>query len=138
MQDNLKLGNLDAKRDWGFAGDYVVGMFKILDYERPDNFVLATGVTTTVREFAKQSFAHVGIELHFEGEGVNERGVDVATGRELVIVSPEFFRPAEVDLLIGDPAKAKELLDWEPTVTVNQLSRMMVEADLADLAKIRN
>lgn len=129
-QDVLELGNLDAKRDWGFAGDYVKGMHLMLQAEQPDVYVLATNVTTPVRDFVMMAFATVGITIEFKGQGVNEVGIDVATGKEVVRVNPKFYRPAEVDLLIGDPAKAVRELGWEPKVQLNELCEMMVQADM--------
>lgn len=129
-QDVLELGNLDAKRDWGFAGDYVKGMHLMLQAEQPDVYVLATNVTTPVRDFVMMAFAAVGITIEFKGQGVNEVGIDVVTGKEVVRVNPKFYRPAEVDLLIGDPAKAVRELGWEPKVQLNELCEMMVQADM--------
>lgn len=131
----LELGNLDAKRDWGFAGDYVEGMWKMLQAEEPDTYVLATNVTTTVRDFVKMSFAVAGFDIEFKGEGVNEVGIDTRTGKTLVRVNPEFYRPAEVDLLIGNPAKAKNKIGWEAKVNVDELCRLMTEADINRLNK---
>lgn len=128
--DVLELGNLGAKRDWGFAKEYVEGMWMMLQAKEPDSFVLATNRTETVREFVDMAFKAAGYELRFEGEEQNEVGVDVKTGKTLVRVNPKFYRPAEVDLLIGNPARAKEKLGWEPTTTLEQLCKMMVEADL--------
>ena len=129
-QDVLELGNLDAKRDWGFAGDYVKGMHLMLQADHPDVYVLATNVTTPVRDFVTMAFAAVGMTIEFKGHGVDEVGVDVATGKEVVRVNPKFYRPAEVDLLIGDPAKAVKKLGWEPKVQLNELCEMMVQADV--------
>ena len=126
----LRLGNLDAQRDWGYAEEYVEGMWRMLQADEPETFVLATNKTTTVREFVRMAFAAAGIEVTFLGVGVNEVGIDVKTGRTIVEVSPQFFRPAEVDLLLGDPSKAKRLLGWEPKTSVAQLCQMMVEADI--------
>lgn len=126
----LELGNLGAKRDWGFAREYVEGMWMMLQAKEPDSFVLATNRTETVREFVDMAFKAAGYELRFEGEEQNEVGVDVKTGKTLVRVNPKFYRPAEVDLLIGNPARAKEKLGWEPKTTLEQLCAMMVEADL--------
>lgn len=126
----LELGNLDAKRDWGFAGDYVEGMWKMLQVSEPDTYVLATGKTTTVRDFVHMAFAQAGINVEFSGSGVDEVGVDTATGKTVVRVNPKFYRPAEVDLLIGNPEKAKEKLGWEAKVDLQGLCAMMVEADL--------
>lgn len=130
LLDVLELGNLDAKRDWGFAGDYVEGMWRMLQAEKPDTYVLATNVTTTVREFVKMAFACVGISVEFKGQGADEIGVDAATGKVIVRVNPKFYRPAEVDLLIGNPDKAKTELGWEPKVELAELCAMMVEADM--------
>ena len=130
-QEKLYLGNLNAKRDWGYAKDYVECMWLMLQQEKPEDFVIATGETRTVREFVESAFACAGINLRWEGEGVEEKGIDTATGKVLVEVSPEFFRPAEVDLLLGDPTKAKEVLGWNPRKTsFKELVRRMVEHDL--------
>lgn len=128
--DCLELGNLEAKRDWGFAKDYVEGMHAMLQAPKADTFVLASGITTTVRDFVKMSFEALDIALVFEGEGVNEVARDKKTGKVVVKVNPEFFRPAEVDLLIGDPSKAKEQLNWNAKTNLNELCAMMVKADL--------
>ncbi|MEG3136183.1 GDP-mannose 4,6-dehydratase [Rouxiella sp. T17] len=128
--DVLELGNMDAKRDWGFAKEYVEGMWRMLQADQPDTFVLATNRTETVRDFVSMAFKAVGIELRFEGKDENEVGIDTATNKTLVKVNPKFYRPAEVELLIGDPAKAKEVLGWEPKTTLEQLCKMMVEEDL--------
>ena len=130
-QEKLYLGNLNAKRDWGYAKDYVECMWLILQQDTPDDFVIATGETRTVREFVTSSFRTAGIEICWEGEGVNEKGVDKATGKVLVEVSPEFFRPAEVDLLLGDPTKARTELGWNPRKTsFEELVRIMTEHDM--------
>ncbi|EIC85146.1 GDP-mannose 4,6-dehydratase [Serratia sp. M24T3] len=128
--DVLELGNMDAKRDWGFAKEYVEGMWRMLQADAPDTFVLATNRTETVRDFVSMAFKAVGIDLRFEGKDENEVGIDTATDKTLVKVNPKFYRPAEVELLIGDPAKAKEVLGWEPKTTLEQLCKMMVEEDL--------
>ncbi len=128
--DCLELGNLDAKRDWGFAQDYVDGMIRIMEAERPDTYVLATGRTETVRNFVQLAFAGAGIEVAFEGHGEGEVAFDTATGRRVVQVNPRFYRPAEVDLLIGNAEKARTELGWKPETTLEELCRMMVEADL--------
>jgi GDPmannose 4,6-dehydratase len=128
--DVLELGNLDAKRDWGYAKEYVEGMWRMLQTEVPDTFVLATNRTETVRDFVRMAFRAIGRELEFRGEGDHETAVDRATGKTLVRVNPRFYRPAEVELLIGNPAKAKAVLGWEPKTTLEELCRMMVEADL--------
>ncbi|MGL5386991.1 MAG: GDP-mannose 4,6-dehydratase [Serratia sp. (in: enterobacteria)] len=128
--DVLELGNMDAKRDWGFAKEYVEGMWRMLQAEQPDTFVLATNRTETVRDFVAMAFKAAGYTLRFEGKDEQEVGIDVATGKTLVRVNPKFFRPAEVELLIGNPARAKEILGWEPKTTLEQLCQMMVEQDI--------
>ena len=128
--DCLELGNLDAKRDWGFAKEYVEGMWRMLQADEPDTFVLATNRTETVRDFVRMAFKGAGIEVDFKGKAENETAVDVATGKTVMRINPAFYRPAEVELLIGDPAKAKAKLGWAPTTTLEQLCQMMVEADL--------
>ena len=128
--DVLELGNMDAKRDWGFAQEYVDGMWRMLQADEPDTFVLATNRTETVRDFVALAFRGAGIDIEFRGEGESETAVDAGTGKTVVRINPKFYRPAEVDLLIGDPAKAKAKLGWSPTTTVEQLCQMMVEADL--------
>ena len=128
--DVLELGNLDAKRDWGFAKDYVEGMWRILQAEQPDTYVLATNRTETVRDFVNMAFKSVDVQLEWQGKEESEVGIDVATGQTLVRINPKFYRPAEVELLIGDPAKAKSELGWEPTTNLEELCAMMVKADL--------
>ncbi|MHA3842304.1 GDP-mannose 4,6-dehydratase [Sphingomonas aestuarii] len=130
IQDKLWLGNLDAKRDWGHARDYVEGMWRILQHDKADDFVLATGKTQTVRMFVERAFAHVGIEVVWQGSGVEEVGTCAQSGRVLVEVDPRYFRPTEVELLIGDPAKAKAELGWEATTTFEELVTDMMVADL--------
>lgn len=131
LQDKLYLGNLDARRDWGYAPDYVECMWLILQQPEPDDYVIATGEYHTVREFATLAFARAGIELQWQGSGLDEKGVDVATGRVLVEVDPRFFRPAEVEQLLGDPTKAREKLGWNPTKTsFEELVNRMVDADI--------
>jgi GDPmannose 4,6-dehydratase len=127
----LELGNLDAKRDWGFAKEYVEGMWRMLQVDQPDTFVLATNRMVTVRDFVSLSFKAVGIELRWEGAADTERGLDADGGRELVRVNPRYYRPAEVDLLLGDAAKARTVLGWQAATTIEELTRMMVEADVA-------
>jgi GDPmannose 4,6-dehydratase len=129
-QDKIVLGNLDAKRDWGFAGDYVEAMWMILQQEEPDDYVIATGETHTVREFCELAFKHVGMDLYWEGEGLEEKGIDRKTGKELVSISSANFRPSEVDLLLGNAEKAKQKLGWAPKVSFEELVKMMVESDL--------
>jgi GDPmannose 4,6-dehydratase len=128
--DVLELGNLDAKRDWGFAKEYVDGMWRMLQADEPDIYVLATNRTETVRDFVSMAFRAVDIELNWQGAAEHEQGVCAKTGKVLVRVNPKFYRPAEVELLIGNPAKAKEKLGWEPKTTLEELCKMMVEADL--------
>lgn len=128
--ETLTLGNLDAQRDWGYAEEYVEGMWGMLQADEPDTFVLATNKTTSVRDFVGMAFDAAGIEVTFSGLGVNEIGTDGKTGRTIVEISPQFFRPAEVDLLLGDASKAKRVLGWEPKTSVAQLCQMMVEADI--------
>ena len=128
--DVLELGNLDAKRDWGYAEEYVEGMWRMLQADEPDTFVLATNRTETVRDFVRMAFQGAGIAVDFRGTADNETAVDVATGKTVVRINPRFYRPAEVELLIGNPAKAKTMLGWEPKTTLEQLCQMMVEADL--------
>ena len=134
-QEKLFLGNLDSLRDWGYAKDYVECMWLILQHDKPEDFVIATGVQHTVREFCYYAFKHVGIELEFKGEGVNEKGIDKATGKVLVEVSPDFFRPTDVVNLWGDPTKAKAELGWNPSKTsFEELVKIMVESDMAKVA----
>ena len=128
--DVLELGNIDAKRDWGFAKEYVEGMWRMLQADEPDVFVLATNRTETVRDFVTLAFKAVDTELQWEGTGEQEQAIDAATGKVVMRVNPKFYRPAEVDLLIGDPQKAKDVLGWEPKTSLEQLCRMMVDADL--------
>lgn len=130
LQDCLYLGNLDAKRDWGFAGDYVEAMWLMLQQDKPEDFVIATGETRTVREFVERAFREAGIEIEWQDSGVEEQGVDVATGRIVVAVDPKFFRPTEVELLLGNPAKAKEKLGWEPKTSFDELVKMMMRIDM--------
>ena len=130
QQQVLELGNLDAKRDWGFAGDYVEGMWRILQHSTPDDYVLATNQTHTVRSFVELAAKFAGFTLRWEGADETTKGIDTKTGKVIVKVNPEFYRPAEVDLLIGDPAKAKRILGWTPTMGLDELARTMVEADL--------
>jgi GDPmannose 4,6-dehydratase len=130
MLDVLELGNMDAKRDWGFAKEYVEGMWRMLQAEQPDTYVLATNRTETVRDFVSMAARAAGFELAFKGTAENETAIDTRTGKTLVRVNPKFYRPAEVELLIGNPEKAKRDLGWEPITTLEQLCQMMVEADL--------
>jgi GDPmannose 4,6-dehydratase len=130
LLDVLELGNLDAKRDWGYAEEYVEGMWRMLQTDHPDTYVLATNRTETVRDFVRMAARAIDINLEFQGEAENEQAIDRATGRVLVRVNPKYYRPAEVDLLIGDPSKATKELGWKPTTTLEQLCDMMVQADL--------
>ena len=130
LLDCLELGNLDAKRDWGYAKDYVEGMWRMLQADEPDTFVLATNRTETVRDFVSMAFRGAGIDVAFKGAGEAETAVDVATGKTLMRINPKFYRPAEVELLIGNPAKAKAKLGWAPKASLEELCAMMVEADL--------
>jgi GDPmannose 4,6-dehydratase len=128
--DCLALGNLDAKRDWGFAKEYVEGMWRMLQVDEPDTFVLATNRTETVRDFVSMAFKAAGITVEFKGSEEAQIAIDSATGKTVMRIDPKFYRPAEVELLIGDPAKAKDKLGWEPKTTLEQLCQMMVDADL--------
>lgn len=128
--DCLYLGNLNAKRDWGFAGDYVEAMWLMLQQEKPDDFVIATGRTTAVRDFVALAFKEIGIDIVWNGSGLEETGVDAKTGKILVRVDPRYFRPTEVDLLLGDPSKAYRTLGWKPKVTLEELAHLMVTSDL--------
>lgn len=132
-QDTLPLGNLNAKRDWGFSGDYVEGMWRILQQDKPGDYVLASGETHSVREFAELAFKEVGIELEWRGSGVNEKGFDRNTGRIYVEVNPKYFRPAEVELLWGDPSRAEKELGWKRKTSFRELVSMMVDADMQDI-----
>lgn len=138
IQDKLYLGNLDAMRDWGYAKDYVMCMWMMLQHDTPQDFVIATGKMHSVREFCTLAFAEVGINLRWEGEGVNEKGIDPDTGIALVEVDPKYFRPAEVEQLLGDPTKAKTLLGWNPTKTsFPELVKLMVQHDMKFVRKLR-
>jgi GDPmannose 4,6-dehydratase len=137
FQDKLYLGNLNSLRDWGYAKDYVECMWLILQHDTPEDFVIATGEYHTVREFATLAFKEAGIDLHWEGEGVNEKGIDTATGKVLVEVDPKYFRPAEVEQLLGDPTKAKTLLGWNPRKTsFEELVKIMVKHDMKFVKKL--
>ena len=133
LQEKLYLGNLDAKRDWGFAGDYVEAMWLMLQQDEPDDLVIATGETHSVREFVELAFGEVGIEIEWQGESVDEVGLDAATGDVLVKIDPRYYRPTEVELLLGNPTKAKEKLGWEAKVGLGELVKMMVEGDMGKL-----
>ncbi len=129
-QQDIELGNLDSKRDWGYAGDYVEGMWRMLQQDDPGDFVLATGETHSIREFCELAFKEIGISITWKGKGAEEVGADEATGKTLIKINPDFFRPAEVDLLLGDPTKAETVLGWKREVDFPGLVRLMVEHDL--------
>jgi GDPmannose 4,6-dehydratase len=129
LQDKLLMGNLDAKRDWGYAPEYVEGMWRILQADEPDDYVLATNETHSVREFIEESFRNLGEEILWEGQGIDEKGILKVSGKEVVGIDPRYFRPTEVDLLIGDYSKAREKLGWQPKTTFRELVRIMVNAD---------
>lgn len=137
LEECVELGNLSAKRDWGHSKDYVKAMWLMLQADEPDDFVIATNETRTVREFAETAFKHVGIDIEWKGEGVNETGVDKNSGKTVVKVNPKFFRPAEVELLLGNPAKAEEKLCWKREISFDELVRRMVTNDL-ELVKASN
>ena len=128
-RDKLVLGNINAKRDWGHAIDYVDGMWKMLQHDKPDDFVIATGEYHSVREFVEKAFKLKGFDIKWKGEGINEIGYDNNTGRELIFISENYFRPAEVEELLGDPTKAKNILGWEPKVSFDELVKDMVNSD---------
>jgi GDPmannose 4,6-dehydratase len=135
LQDVVELGNLDSKRDWGFAGDYVRAMWLMLQQPAPDDYVIATGQTWTVREFVEKAAVHAGFDLVWEGENEQTQGIDRKSGKVIVRINPAFYRPAEVDILIGDPGKANQQLGWKPEVQFDVLVRMMAEADLRRAAR---
>ncbi|CAO3383430.1 GDP-mannose 4,6-dehydratase [Azospirillum argentinense] len=135
LQSRLYLGNLDAKRDWGHARDYVEGMWRIVQQEQPDDYVLATGETHSIREFVELAFGHVGRRIEWRGMGVDEKGVDADTGDVLIEIDPRYFRPTEVDLLLGDPSKARERLGWTHATSFSDLVREMMESDLARIER---
>lgn len=132
------LGNLDATRDWGFAGDFVIGMWKMLQQEHSDSYVLATGVSSSIRDFVEYAAAGAGMEIEWTGSGLEEKGMDRKTGKTIVAVSSKFHRPAEVEALVGDASKAKAVLGWKPTTTVRELAGMMMESDLARVSERAN
>ncbi len=134
LQDKIYLGNLNAKRDWGHAKDYVRGMWQIMQQDKPTDYVLATGTTTSIRDFCKMTFEELGINIEFKGEGVDEKGIDTKTGKTLIEVDPRYFRPAEVDLLLGDSSKARKEIGWKPEYSLRDLVKEMVQSDL-ELAK---
>ena len=133
QQNTLYLGNLDAQRDWGHASDYVEGMWRMLQQSTPDDYVLATGQTHTVRQLVELAFSHAGIEINWQGQGKNEYGVDQSSGKTVVEIDPQYFRPTEVDLLIGDASKAKNVLGWQAKTSFQDLIKEMVESDLKAL-----
>ncbi|GHU16231.1 GDP-mannose 4,6-dehydratase [Spirochaetia bacterium] len=130
IQDKLFMGNIDSKRDWGFAGDYVELMWLMLQQDTPEDYIMATGVTTSVRDFITMAFAEAGLSLKWEGAGVHEKGIDTVSGKTMVEIDPKYFRPTEVDILIGDPTKAVAKLGWKPKVQLPELVKMMVKHDL--------
>ncbi len=138
LQDKLYLGNIDSKRDWGFAKDYVEGMWMMLQQEKADDFVLATGETHTVREFVELTFKELGMEIEWKGSGVDEKGIDKATGKTLIEIDPKYFRPTEVDLLLGDASKAERELGWKPKTKFYELVSMMTKADLELMQNKKN
>ncbi|MBQ8724571.1 MAG: GDP-mannose 4,6-dehydratase, partial [Oscillospiraceae bacterium] len=134
-QEYMELGNMDSKRDWGHSKDYVKAMWLMLQQDTPDDYVIATGETRTVREFVEIAFSHVGIEIEWQGSGVDEIGINKANGKTVVKVNPKFFRPAEVDVLLGNPAKAEAALGWKREISFSQLVERMVKNDVALLNK---
>ncbi|RKX66684.1 GDP-mannose 4,6-dehydratase [candidate division TA06 bacterium] len=136
LQDKLYLGNLNAKRDWGYAKDYVEAMWMMLQASKPEDYVIATGETHSVREFCEHAFRALDIEIQWKGKGVNEVGIDKKTGKEIIGVNPRYFRPSEVDILIGDSSKAQQELGWKPKVTFEELVRLMVNADFERIKKL--
>ena len=138
VQARLYLGNLDSKRDWGHANDYIEGMWRILQHDKPEDFVLATGISTSIRDFTTQAFSEAGISLEWSGSGVDEVGKNSQTGKLLISVDPAYFRPTEVDLLVGDATKAKEKLGWSPTCDLKQLISEMISSDLEEARKERH
>lgn len=135
MEEKLYLGNMDSKRDWGHAKDYVEGMWRVLQQNKPEDFVLATGVTTTIRDFCNMTFKELGIDIKWQGSGIDEKGIDKATGKTLIEVDPRYFRPTEVDLLLGDATKAQEKLGWKPKYNLPMLIKEMVNEDLKEAEK---
>lgn len=136
--EKLYLGNLDAKRDWGYAKDYVYGMWLMLQQDQPDDYILATNETHSVREFIEKTTAYFGLDLIWQGEGINEIGIDKKTNKTIIAIDPKYFRPAEVDVLLGDYTKAKEKLGWEPKVKFNELVEIMAKADYENELKVKN
>jgi len=136
LQENLVLGNIDAKRDWGYAPEYVEGMWKILQHDKADDFVLATGKSNSVREFVELTFSELGIKINWFGERENERGKDKDSGKTLIYIDPKYYRPTEVDILLGNPEKAKEKLGWQASTNLKDLVKIMVEAEMKAIRKI--
>jgi GDPmannose 4,6-dehydratase len=134
IQEEVRLGNLEAKRDWGYAPEYVEAMWMMLQHPEPDDYVIATGETHSVREFVEAAFGGAGMSIEWNGKDLDEQGIDVSSGKTVVKIDEEFFRPAEVDVLIGDPSKAKEKLGWKPRTAFPDLVRIMVEHDIAELS----
>ena len=137
-EKRLYLGNLDAKRDWGYAKDFVEGMWLMLQQDKPDDYLLATNETHTVREFAEETAKHFGFDLVWKGKGINEKGLDKKTGKTIIEIDPKYFRPAEVDILLGDYSKAKKQLGWEPKVRFNELVKIMAKADYENESQKQN
>ena len=135
LQENLVLGNIDAKRDWGYAPEYVEGMWKILQHDKADDFVLATGKSNSVREFVELTFSELGIKINWFGERENERGKDKDSGKTLIYIDPKYYRPTEVDILLGNPEKAKEKLGWQASTSLKDLVKIMVEAEVNSLSQ---
>ena len=135
IQDMVTLGNLNAKRDWGYAPEFVEGMWEIMQLDKPNDFVLATGETHTIREFANIAFKELDMDLEWQGEGINEKGIEIKTGKTLVAINPRYFRPTEVDLLIGDSSKAQQTFGWEPKVKFEELAKIMAKADWEKVQK---
>ena len=130
LSENIELGNIEAKRDWGYAGDYVIGMHQMLQADKPDTYVLATGLTYSVKEFVDLCFKYIDMPLEWSGEGINEVAIDMNSGNTVVKINPIFYRPAEVDLLVGDASKAKKHLNWQAQMTLEELCHLMIDADL--------
>jgi GDPmannose 4,6-dehydratase len=137
MQDCLYLGNMDSQRDWGHARDYVEGMWRMMQQDKPDDYVLATGQTRTVREFVEMAFTHAGFTIKWQGKGVDEKGICNKSGKTLIAVDPRYFRPTEVELLLGDATKAKQKLGWTATTSLNDLVREMVESDMKETSQAK-
>ncbi len=133
LQEQLVIGNLNARRDWGYAGDYVRAMWMMLQHELPDDYVIAMGKMYSVRDLIEEAFHVIDVDIQWKGEGIQERGINVETGKELIIVSPELFRPAEVDFLVGDASKARTILKWKPEVNFQELVKIMIDADIKRL-----